>query len=175
MLRKSKLIKIVLVVSSLIVAFVAFGSLTHKWYVICGPSMSPTINAGMFPSLAFVGDNTNLQEGDVIVFNHNNCTYVKRVALLGHGIYVYGPGGYCFYAHMPKHPNSPVYDFVKLYNIKSDEVVVYGDNVEASLDSRQYGPIKISEIYGKVSSTLSVDNGYLEDLHNINHFYLAIK
>ncbi|MGC9072538.1 MAG: signal peptidase I [Caldisericum sp.] len=91
--------------------------------------------------------------GDVVVFippNSPNDRYIKRViGLPGETISI--KNGTVYIDHKPLHEpylNSPMRDMEPV-KVPSDSVFVMGDNRSVSLDSRYFGPIKISSIIGR--------------------------
>ena len=72
--------------------------------------------------------------GDIIVFTHRNNQNnfsVKRIIAM--------PGDKFQY-----------YNESQKITLDSDQIFVLGDNIVDSLDSKQFGPIKINQIYTKV-------------------------
>lgn len=93
------------------------------------------------------------QRGDIVVFtppNNPSDKYIKRVIGLPNET-ISIQNGVVFINGKPlKEPyiNSPMQDMGEV-KIPSDSVFVMGDNRSVSLDSRSFGPIKISSIIGK--------------------------
>ncbi len=91
--------------------------------------------------------------GDVVVFtppNNSTDKYIKRVIGLPNET-ISIQNGVVFINGKPlKEPyiNSPMQDMGEI-KIPSDSVFVMGDNRSVSLDSRSFGPIKISSIIGR--------------------------
>lgn len=93
------------------------------------------------------------QRGDIVVFtppNNSTDKYIKRVIGLPNET-ISIQNGIVFINDKPlKEPyiNSPMQDMGEV-KVPSDSVFVMGDNRSVSLDSRSFGPIKISSIIGK--------------------------
>lgn len=93
------------------------------------------------------------QRGDIVVFvppNNPNDKYIKRViGLPGETVSIKSDTVYIDGKPL-KEPylNSPMADMEPI-KVPEDSVFVMGDNRSVSLDSRSFGPIKISSIIGK--------------------------
>lgn len=91
-------------------------------------------------------------ENDVIVFNHLNKEYIKRVAAIS--------GDKLSFKNKFLYVNNQKKEFkltekeqrlLSLYSIvPKGSVLIFGDNLKHSKDSRSFGPIPISSIVGKV-------------------------
>lgn len=166
-IKKSKTIKITFMISFLITAFIFIGNYTHKWYVVFGPSMSPTINriniGGFYlPSLAFVDTNANINKDDIVLFDHEGTVYIKRVDSLGCGSYIFEDDRYVIMQNSVTDSIGNIKELKyhkdkKIKQIKSYEAVVFGDNYQNSIDFKNIGPIKTKLIYGKVAFVLSFE------------------
>ncbi len=119
----------------------------RRWLIVTvrGTSMMPTLGDGQRLIVRRArGDQTRLRVGDIVVFTapaHERfhpmpgAPYlVKRVAALGDAI---GRGG-----------SGPVTGATIRGYRSSDRVVVLGDNLPASQDSRHFGPVDRRSIIG---------------------------
>ncbi|AIE83833.1 signal peptidase I [Fimbriimonas ginsengisoli Gsoil 348] len=98
-------------------------------------------------------DFKKLERGDLVVFDHEGETMVKRVAgLPGDRVDQYLIAGDWMV------PDYPVWNRFAAKNgypkrttiVPEGSVYVVGDSIEKSIDSRSYGPIKISSIGAKL-------------------------
>lgn len=121
-----------------------------------GPSMYPTMWTG---DLCITYKTQDVQRGDIIIIDMPDGTrLVKRVIGL--------PGERLFFnahtitlldqknnsRHMLLEEYIKQYELVepKIVQLRQDEVWIMGDNRQSSMDSRDFGPVKINQIYGKV-------------------------
>ena len=121
--------------------------------VISGESMAPTIGDG---ELIFV-NKLNYQfgkpkPGDVVMIDRGKEKLVKRVVAVG-GDEVWTGGGY-LYRNGERITEPYVKELmrvgVKRVKIPTDYVYVMGDNRNYSEDSRNFGPIPVSQIKGEL-------------------------
>jgi signal peptidase I len=137
--------------------------------VVIGDSMSPTLVSGrwIYVDRLYYQTHTPVP-GEVVVFRHDGNTYVKRVYR--------GPGQSLHYLGDSDCLVTLVSDLrlknaeeryggderlrVRELRVPNDSVYVLGDNYLASEDSRQLGPIPISEIVGR--ARLPVDQTIAE-------------
>ena len=136
-------------VVSMIILLITLLNGSQKYYINDGPSMSPTINDGDRMVV-----NTNIPEGislnDMIVFKIEGKTYVKRViGVQGDKVEVKKEG--IFVNSKLIHKSEDIEMDPAVITLKADEYYVVGDNMNNSYDSRNYGPIKKSQIVGKVT------------------------
>lgn len=129
--------------------------------VVCGQSMSPTFNGGSFYALDTRYFRTHAPErGDVIVFDHDGGTYIKRV--------IAGEGDVIYLLQSPGSEDEVITDWqlrtlslaVERRAIPGKKVVkrrvpagacyVVGDNLPNSTDSRDFGPVPVENIRGRV-------------------------
>lgn len=135
-------------VSNVAVALGLFAALQpYRPVVVKGMSMAPTFRSGEI----LVGDTRlgKIQRGDVVIFQLNGETMVKRVAFLpGDRIDAWKIGGQPSYAYdsraarLLRRANVPRCD----QTVPEDFLFVLGDNSRISLDSRYYGPVPISNV-----------------------------
>jgi signal peptidase I len=131
--------------------------------VVVGDSMSPTLISGKWIYVdRLYYRNHSPQAGEVVVFRHDGDTYIKRIYR--------GPGETLHYLGDPTNLITLVSDVrvkaaeerfardsrLRVLDMKvpDDSVFVLGDNYLASEDSRQLGPIPISEIVGRARVTV---------------------
>jgi len=114
----------------------------------------------MFPTfknyqLLYVSkDLANLKPGQVVVFKNDNQILIKRIAkVYGDTYWVnFKSPAYYFITDSDKQ-KCEMFEKISIKcmekrHILEDEVFVLGDNLENSIDSRVYGPIKKSSIIG---------------------------
>src|SRR5689334_6798988 len=129
--------------------------------VVCGHSMSPSLRTGEFYLLNRGYYHTHpVGRGDIVVFDHERVTYIKRV-LAGPGDTVY----------VSKQLNSPdllvkrwelpllrrALQHRRFYGLRlvkrkvpAGYCYVVGDNLPDSVDSRDFGPIALDMVRGRV-------------------------
>ncbi len=127
--------------------------------VVVGQSMAPTLKDGRLIWVDRTYYKNHLpQRGEVIVFQHDGETYVKRVYrgpgeklhYLGNGDSVVGLVRAGDAREMRRHYERKESTLrVGEMRIPADSVFVLGDNFQQSEDSRQLGPIPVSEIIGR--------------------------
>lgn len=135
----------------------------YRPVVVVGESMSPTFAS--FQIVAATRTLGSIQRGDVVVFRHEGTEYVKRVAgLPGDRITSYVQTGQVVY------PENTIFKrFMDLHYERQVMVVprnslfVTGDNRKVSVDSRQFGPIKIADVTAKLLDGAS-DQGIMPGL-----------
>ncbi len=139
-----------------------FVALPYRFGMIVGDSMYPT----MQPNHLFVM-NVNPytrsvpKRSEVVVFKHNGETMVKRVYGIGADmvwLLVTRNSAEVIPANMVNTYRQKIDRFrmqaaVKPLVVPVGSVFVLGDNAENSEDSRDYGPVPVSEILGKVVYT----------------------
>lgn len=144
----------------------AFGALyllsPYRIGVVCGDSMTPSLQSGrpfLIDRLAY--RNASPSRGDVVVFVREGCTYIKRVAAVeGDRFHLlkYHEGGDerplrswevkkiqgCFKSPIPP-PARLIYR-----RLPGGCCYVLGDHMQASEDSRQFGPVTLDQIRGRI-------------------------
>lgn len=137
--------------------------------VVVGHSMAPTLEDGRVIWVDRTYYKTHVPErGEVVVFKHDGETYVKRVYRgPGEQVHYFGAGD----SWLGLVRDSDVAELRRLYERKGsvlrvgamrvpeDTVFVLGDNFLQSEDSRELGPIPVSEIIGRAH--LEVDTSLL--------------
>jgi signal peptidase I len=150
-----------------------------------GESMIPTLKPNqMFVMYRCFGSNYIPMRNDVIVFRHDGEVLIKRVWAT--------PGDCVWIAHssagnslIPKenlanwktmlahHPNLGE---VQKLKIGPNEIFVMGDNYSDSTDSRDFGPVKIEAVMGRVrvpenNNSIAVSVAYASNNKPINLSY----
>lgn len=125
-----------------------------KLYFVRGSSMEPTLFNG---DLVFVIKSTylslNYQLNDIVLVKKDNSEIVKRIVALPYdevfvdeNKVIINNSKIIYFKLLPSIPKPPV----KKYHLGTVEYFILGDNLSVSIDSRFLGPVKISEITGKV-------------------------
>lgn len=175
-----------------LVAIMSLGTLAfllgnlYQPTVVVGQSMSPTLPDGQVIYI----DRTYYQthrpaEGEVVVFRHDGETYIKRIYRAPGGVVHYladGPSVVSLVSPAraeevrQRYGNRPNVLQVKTLQVPDDCVYVLGDNYFQSEDSRELGPIPISEIVGRahlpVDATLALPHEFRPEpspLRGIKH------
>jgi signal peptidase I len=152
--------------STLLVGLVLGGvglSAPVKLGVVCGHSMQPALQPGALYLLdRHYYRQHAIAEGDVVVFNQGGKTYVKRVlARGGDTVFLHryrGDEGYQL-----THPDQvdglrrlttrkPWRGSLQVIarRIPEGELFVIGDNLQDSVDSRDFGPVPVEAVQGRV-------------------------
>lgn len=128
--------------------------------IVCGGSMEPTLRSGQpFLFRRCTTAPGTLQRGDLVVVRMGGVTCIKRVYALGQDrFWSVTPAG------RPDEQTSllavgdplllwkrrfPRFAYVER-QVPDDCVFVVGDSVSASIDSRQLGPVPVSQVVGRV-------------------------
>ena len=119
--------------------------------------MYPTFKSGNVVRVIDDFDDSDLYSGQIIVFVHDGKNYVKRiVAVPGDSIYI--EDGILYVNDLPginyeeKISDSGILN--KSINLADDEFFCIGDNRNASLDCREFGPVKRTEIIAIVGDKI---------------------
>ncbi len=123
----------------------------YRLVMIHGPSMSPTFESGNLVLSSRVVP--SLRHGDVVVFQHDGETLVKRIAFV--------PGDRILEFKFRGQWIAPGNDFLlavaanrhyaqRATTIPAGKIYVLGDNSDESVDSRTFGPVPTSSIIGRV-------------------------
>jgi signal peptidase I len=124
-----------------------------------GVSMSPRVNDG---DLSLFFRNTDgVGNGDVVLFNKNGKSYVSRIVATADDVITLS-NDYHLLINGEKLSDTPAYDLERGDEIKisyplrlpKGAYFVVNDNLESNDDSRFFGTIEKSNIYGKVISIL---------------------
>lgn len=124
-------------------------------YVPTG-SMEPTLMPGdrlLVARRAY--EKAKPEHGDIVVFNHNGHNYVKRVVGIPGEVVVWFGDRLFVNGRLVREPYVKYRPSVKdaaLMKVEQGQVFVMGDNRDKSEDSRDWGPIPVSSIHGKVLS-----------------------
>ncbi len=147
---------------ALLVAACAFAS-PIKLGVVTGHSMSPTFRSGQPYVLDRSYYRTHaVRRGDVVVFTYDGATCIKRVAAApGDMVYLLKENGSdedtvlqdwqlrTVKRSLDRYPWNVALKLVKR-RIPRGYCFVLGDNIDNSVDSRDYGPIPMVAIQGRV-------------------------
>jgi len=152
-----------------VAACLAFGGiylLPMRLGVVCGESMSPTLRDGQVFVMRRAGARSRLVRGDIVVLKMGKEYYVKRVYALAGDIvsgldWVETEGRPDYIAtpeevrELPKlaRARPGVGRFIRL-TVPRGHVFVLGDAVSSSYDSRQFGPVPMSRVCGRVIGPL---------------------
>jgi signal peptidase I len=157
-LRKTTLVRTLL--GSVLLCALLFGVLGVRPLVVLGSSMKPTLEPGQLAWLDreyYRG--RSIKRGDVVVFRWQGQSYVKRVhALPGERVTLMcaddtsWPISAACAARVHRLADRFHYLSVRTVVVPLGTIFCMGDNVNASVDSRQLGPIPISAILGHVSA-----------------------
>jgi signal peptidase I len=133
--------------------------------VVMGESMSPSMKHGDVYVLERIqGRSGDVRVGDVVVFRHNGTTYLKRVlAKPGDTVYVLtfpGTGRDEFVMDWESARVRRIttgmsrWYSAKVVPRRVPEGFFYavGDHLDASVDSREFGPVPIKSVLGRLSS-----------------------
>lgn len=121
-------------------AFAAFLQ-PYRPVVVIGNSMWPTLHSGSVVILdTRARRGANISEGDIVVVRIDGQTLVKRVYALG-GSKVRG-----FLGRDEKSAGK------RTYRVPDGYLLVIGDNRQDSYDSRDFGPVPVEAVLGKVIS-----------------------
>lgn len=122
---------------------------SYFFVIVDGDSMYPTFYNHEI--LFFTKKIDELQLNDVVVFEYNGETFIKRITGKNGDTYCASTApslGYLLvHRDYSKVPKNEYYTFKK---IKQDEFYVQGDNKGLTFDSDCFGPIKKSQIFGKL-------------------------
>jgi signal peptidase I len=152
-------IYIIVVILMNILNCVSSPLLPVKCYKPVGKSMFPTIDEGerILVNKTYY-QNHRPSRGDVLIFTRSNKSYIKRVIAVGgekleiNGSKILINGKEIKNTRINNIGNGTATNLQKpmIYDIPKDTVFVLGDNFEQSKDSREFGPIKLKSIKGKV-------------------------
>lgn len=145
-------------------AMFAAGNL-YQPTVVVGSSMAPTLKNGRIIAVDRTYYKANRpKRGEVVVFSRDGVTYVKRVYRgPGEAVHYIGDDGTWMGAVRESRAEELRRAYaggrsrfkVKTMQVPEDSVFVLGDNYNSSEDSRELGPIAISDLIGR--ARLEVD------------------
>lgn len=122
---------------------------------IQGDSMSPTFHHT--DVTYFTKDISELSQGDIVVFKHDNDVFVKRIKAVPGSLYYRNnnlPTTFDIeYVNVFKNNYNFIHkNHIEMLQLEYDEFFVQGDNSAMSIDSKTYGPIRKKDIIGKYIS-----------------------
>lgn len=138
----------------------------YRPFVVSGSSMSPAFMSGQI----VIGNvrQTRVARGDVVVFRHGDETMIKRVAYLPSDrielfriIDQWLPASNKLVYRTLRTHKFPKRD----YAIPEGCLYVIGDNAPASVDSRTYGPIDMSDVIAVVPGKESDRPSWFAGVH----------
>ena len=118
---------------------------TFRVTVVHGDSMLPTYKNGQMVIVNRL--NRGVQRGDVILVEAGNEILIKRVAYLAGDLV---PANHAWMFGEVSHYFEPSDRIESPLRVPPGHVVVLGDNLRISDDSRAFGPIPTEQIYGRV-------------------------
>ena len=153
---------------SITLILLQFGINYKKFIIVEGDSMYPTVKNH---SLAFLSQNSEIKNGDIVVFQFNDEILIKRVIYSFKDNLRYseeGKVGDDNYPELftPYDPNrfSKIYQALQKYSkipkmetLKKDQFWVDGDNFGHTLSSANIGPINKSDVIGTLTYTIGPD------------------
>lgn len=156
-LRKlKKPLKVLLMI--LLVAYLVFAAYKSLYYVgvnVIGTSMEPTLQTDAVGYTRKVSNSTNFHYGDIVVVEAPDADYlvIKRIIGLPYDTIelkagtLYRNGQLIDESYLPDSADADL-TILPEVTLLPDEVFIAGDNRTNSKDSRDYGPIKITNIKG---------------------------
>jgi len=141
---------------SMIILFLLVYLYIGQLYVAYGPSMEPTLHSGeriLVDKKAYQA--VKPATGNVVALvnpDNSSLLFVKRVAAEGGDEVEVSSGG--VKVNFKLEPNTAGFWKSAKYTLKEDEVFVLGDNRLKSSDSREFGPVKVDKILGKVKMVI---------------------
>lgn len=148
------LFKIVLIALFFVILFTFIFGITQ----VRDNSMAPAVRAGDI--ILYYRLDKSYMKDDAIVVNENGETQVRRVEAVANDTVDFDENGFLvngnlqleedIYTETLPYTGGPTYPVT----LASDEVFVLGDNREAAVDSRVYGPVRAADTRGKVITVL---------------------
>jgi signal peptidase I len=142
---------------SVFLVVVLFFTTTFRLAVVKGDSMLPTFRDGQIVLVSrLLAFNGPLKKGDVVLVRRGREVLIKRVAFLS-GEALSTRDSIRFmpihekFDRLPAPPDAGLYERQRI-RVPKDDVVVLGDNPLVSDDSRQFGPVPLSDVEGRVLS-----------------------
>ena len=119
-----------------------------------GESMYPTLSDGKYKINRFIYTIHSPERNDVIVFQYGssqNKFLCKRViAIPGDNVLINDTGIFLNGIKIDESFDYGIFSYNAELKLEADEYFVLGDNRANSYDSRDFGPIKLSSIKGKL-------------------------
>ena len=141
--KKTRIIK--KYISFLILLFVLVYINQFRVVIVSGVSMEPTLKNR---SIHLIKRESSYKRDDIIVFKKGNETIIKRIVAINNDKVGLREGKILINSVEQKYY---IYDGKNIeYDIEPNQVFVLGDNTYNSVDSRNYGPIDIELIVGKI-------------------------
>ncbi|MDI4649304.1 signal peptidase I [Cohnella hashimotonis] len=142
----------------ILVLAVAVGGCTSplslKSYVADGNSMSPTLNDGD-KMLVSTDLSEEIKVNDLLIIKVNGKEYCKRViGVAGDRIEAKEAGVYVNDRLLYKTDFMPDSVVKPEITLGENELYMLGDNIDNSLDSRMYGPIRRDQVIGRVTKVV---------------------
>jgi len=122
-------------------------STSYFFVIVEGNSMLPSFKNHQILYFSKKFDEISL--GNMVVFKRNGETYIKRITGIPGGYYLRGPADPLSFAMVAKDFSSKS-KYYTIETLKNDEFFAEGDNKSESFDSNSFGPIKRSQIIGKL-------------------------
>ncbi len=139
--------------------------------VVIGDSMSPTYHSGQVLWMRRFHAGMPLQTGDIVVFRHDGEVAIKRVmAMPGADLprFRFRGGTYLMEDDVPPNLYACIERLQARGIVVRDDVSVpdgclyaVGDNRNASLDSRDFGPVALEEVMGVIPKATARPRGRL--------------
>ncbi|MDG0809010.1 signal peptidase I [Cohnella rhizosphaerae] len=128
--------------------------LSLKSYVADGNSMSPTLNDGD-RMLVSTDLSEKIKADDLLIIKVSGKEYCKRViGVAGDRIEAKEAGVYVNDRLLYKTDFMPENAIKPAIVLGEDEYYMLGDNIDNSLDSRMYGPIRSDQVIGRVTKII---------------------
>ncbi|MBQ1371689.1 MAG: signal peptidase I [Oscillospiraceae bacterium] len=143
--NRSALKKKDIVTGTLIVLLTALFILNFRFVRVDGTSMEPSLMDGRW--LLTTTHTSNLQKNDIIVFQHEDKQYIKRIVAV-EGDTVALRDGKLFINQIAYNSYACTGEDTS-YTLSADEIFVLGDNASNSIDSRSFGPVKLDQVLFK--------------------------
>ena len=115
----------------------------YKIIIVSGESMRPKYSDGQIVLADRSFNKEDIEVGDIVVFNDNGNTCIKRV-LAKEGDTIKQCGGKLYINDIVEAPYNTSWETE--FELMENELYVCGDNYSNSIDSRTYGPIKLDDV-----------------------------
>lgn len=151
---------VVIVICIAFVGLLIYNKIFFYGIAVSGDSMYSTLKDGQIGYARKIEFVREVKRGDIISFNLDNRTMVKRViglpnesiVLKDHVVYINGEAleeSYLTNGNDKEISNHGVYSNLTV-DLKEDEYYLMGDNRKVSYDSRYFGPVSYSNFIGKI-------------------------